>query len=293
VWRAASASLASAAGALGAGGWLAVAALAAAGAGWWLRLWWRRRPRVRRRPRLPRHAVVLAHGLMGFDEIRLPGGAQDYFRGVRARLEAEGIAVHRGKVGKTASVAARAADLAAFVQALPHRRVSVVAHSMGGLDARFAVARLGLDRKVAAVVTIGTPHLGTPLADMGAGLAERVRLLDALARLGMDVAAFRDLTSARMAEFNRVVPDVAGVHYASVIGAASRRRDVNPFLLPTYLWLSERGPSDGVVPAHSQRWGELLRSVDADHWAQIGWSRHFDAGDLYVEIARELGARGL
>jgi triacylglycerol lipase len=278
------------------GGWVAVAALATAAAvaaGFWLPRWWRRRRRIRRRPRPPRHALVLAHGLMGFDEIRLPGGAQDYFRGVRARLEAEGIAVHRGKVGKTASVAARAADLAAFVQALPHRRVSVVAHSMGGLDARFAVARLGLDRKVASVVTIGTPHLGTPLADVGAGLAERVRLLGALSRLGMDVAAFRDLTSTRMAEFNRVVPDVPGVHYASVVGAASRRRDVNPLLLPTYLWLSERGASDGVVPVDSQRWGELLLTVDADHWAQIGWSRHFDAGDLYRETARELGARGL
>lgn len=291
--RAASPPLTSALDGLEGVAWLA-AGLAVAGAlAFWLRRWWLRRPRIRRRPRPPRHAVVLAHGLLGFDEIRLPGGAQDYFRGVRARLEAEGISVHRGKVGKTASVAARAADLAAFVEALPHKRVSVIAHSMGGLDARYAVARLGLAKRVGAVVTIGTPHLGTPLADFGAGLAERVRLLDTLARFGMDVSAFRDLTTARMTEFNQAVPDVPGVHYASVVGAASRRRDVNPLLLPTYLWLADRGPSDGVVPADSQRWGELLLQVDADHWAQIGWSRHFDAGDLYLEIARELGARGL
>jgi hypothetical protein len=68
---------------------------------------------------------------------------------------------------------------------------------------------------------------------------------------------------------------------------------VSPLLLPTYLWLGERsGPSDGVVPAASQRWGEVVRTIAADHWAQIGWSRHFDAAEFYAELLRELRARG-
>ncbi|BDG06341.1 esterase/lipase family protein [Anaeromyxobacter oryzae] len=252
-----------------------------------------RRSRRRRRAH-PRHPVVLAHGLFGFDEIRVGARRHGYFRGVRERLEREGLVVHCPRVGKTASVAARAADFAAFVESLPARRVNVVGHSMGGLDARFAVARLGLGRKVASVTTIGTPHLGTPIADVGAALGERARLFAALGRLGVDVSAFRDLTTERMAAFNHAVPDVRGVHYASVVGAATRRRDVNPLLLPTYLWLLDRaGESDGVVPAASQRWGDLLRTVDADHWAQIGWSRHFDATAFYLELLRELGGRGL
>jgi triacylglycerol lipase len=255
----------------------------------------RRLDRRRRRRRAhPRHPVVLAHGLLGFDEISLGPRRHAYFRGVKDRLEREGLVVHGTRVGKTASVATRAAELAAFIEALPAKRVNVVAHSMGGLDARYAVTRLGLSRKVASVTTIGTPHLGTPLADVGAALGERALLFAALGKLGLDVTAFADLTTARMTEFNRAVPDVRGVHYASVVGAASRRREVNPLLLPTYLWLRERaGESDGVVPADSQRWGDLLRTVDADHWAQIGWSRHFDAEGLYLDLLRELGGRGL
>jgi triacylglycerol lipase len=274
---------------------LGVAALAAAvGAAWLLRrrsLARRRPPRLRRSA--PRYPVVLAHGLLGFDEITVGGARHDYFRGIPARLTADGAAVHRARVARTGAIAARAEELATFIRAIPERRVNVVAHSMGGLDARYAIARLGLGRKVASLTTVGTPHLGTPLADVGAGLAGRARLLDALAGVGIDVAAFRDLTTDRMAAFNAAVPDQRGVAYGSVVGVAPRLREVNPLLVPTWLWLSERGgESDGVVPAASQRWGEVVRTIPADHWAQIGWSKGFDAIEFYAELLRELRARG-
>ena len=51
-------------------------------------------------------------------------------------------------------------------------------------------------------------------------------------------------------------------------------------------------PSDGIVPATSQRWGQVLREVEADHWAQVGWSLRFDAVALYEEILRELAVLG-
>jgi len=274
---------------------LAIAgALAVAGIAAWLLWSWTRARRALRRLRrapLPRYPVVLAHGFFGFDEIRIGGASHGYFRGVRERLERDGWTVHSASVAKTASIAARAAELAEFVRAVPGRRVNVVAHSMGGLDARYAISELGLGGRVASLTTVGTPHLGTPLADAGA----RAPLLAALARVGMEVDAIHDLTTERMAEFNRAVPDAPGVAYGSVVGAARRKRDVNPLLLPTFVWLAERdGPSDGVVPARSQRWGEVLREIEADHWAQIGWagSRRFDAAEFYAELLRELRGRG-
>ena len=42
-----------------------------------------------------------------------------------------------------------------------HERVHVVAHSMGGLVARYLVQRLDGDRRVDSLVTLGTPHGGT------------------------------------------------------------------------------------------------------------------------------------
>lgn len=278
---------------------VALAALAAGAAAYlaWRFVARRRLPsklsrRVRRAP-APRYPVVLAHGLFGFDEIGVGAARQDYFRGVPPRLEREGWVVHRPRVAKTASVARRGEELAAFLRALPDPRVNVVAHSMGGLDARWAIARLGVAGKVASLTTVGTPHLGTPVADLGRELADRTGVVAALRVVGLDLRALEDLTTERMAAFNAEVADVPGVAYASVVSVARRKRDVNPVLLPTYLWLTEReGESDGMVPARSQRWGEVLREIEADHWAQIGWSRKFDAAAFYAELLRELRARG-
>ncbi|TGA96555.1 alpha/beta fold hydrolase [Streptomyces sp. MZ04] len=49
-----------------------------------------------------------------------------------------------------------------------HDRVDIVGHSLGGLIARYYAQRLGGDKRVRTLVTLGTPHSGTrvvPLAD--------------------------------------------------------------------------------------------------------------------------------
>ena len=63
---------------------------------------------------------------------------------------------------------ARAADLADD----PDAPVHLVGHSMGGLIARAYLRRYGWDG-IGGVVTLGTPHCGTPLAWFGMGRASR------------------------------------------------------------------------------------------------------------------------
>jgi triacylglycerol lipase len=253
----------------------------------------RRRPAAPRRPAEPRLPVVLAHGLFGFDEIAMGGARHAYFRGIPARLEESSWDVRLSRVPRAGSVEVRARELAAFVRSLDAPRVNVVAHSMGGLDARYAISRLGLSERVASLTTVGTPHRGTPLADLGVGLSARVGLRRALEAAGMRLDAFDDLTAARLEAFNVEVPDAPGVAYGCVVGAVRHRRQVNPLLLPSYLYLRGRaGDNDGVVPAASQLWGNVLAQIEADHWAQIGWSRRFDAGEFYAGLLRELRGRG-
>ncbi|WP_406453859.1 alpha/beta fold hydrolase [Streptomyces sp. NBC_00876] len=47
-----------------------------------------------------------------------------------------------------------------------HREVDIVGHSLGGLLARYYVQRLGGDRRVRTLVTLGTPHAGTAVAPL-------------------------------------------------------------------------------------------------------------------------------
>ncbi len=237
---------------------------------------------ARRAPKL-RHPVVLAHGVLGFDEIALAGRRPRYFRNSAEQLGPLGAEFHTPRVPPAAPVSVRAGRLVALVRELPGARVNVIAHSMGGLDARFAIAQLGLADRVASLVTIGSPHHGTPLAELP--------LSRATARL-LKIQALRDLTPRALERFNRETPDDPGVAYCSVIAATSLTH-TNPLLWPSHAYLSARaGPNDGLVPASSQKWGKVLREIEADHWAQVGWSLKFDAVALYEEILRELAALG-
>jgi hypothetical protein len=38
--------------------------------------------------------------------------------------------------------------------------------------------------------------------------------------------------------------------------------------------------------------GTVLKEIEADHWAQIGWGLRFDARKLFRELMVELRTRG-
>jgi hypothetical protein len=123
------------------------------------------------------HHVLLVPGFFGFATL----GEFAYFAHVRDFLaEALPAAGVKGEVEvvhtiPTASLARRAAILADAVAPLAEKgAVSLVGHSSGGLDARLLAtpdAKLPTKadvercaRAVRAVVTVSTPHFGTPLA---------------------------------------------------------------------------------------------------------------------------------
>ena len=250
--------------------------------------------RLRRAPAL-KYPVVLAHGVLGFDAIELAGARREYFRGIPERLRQRGAEVCVARVHPVASIASRAGELAQTVRQLGSKRVNIIAHSMGGLDARYAIARLGLAKKVASLTTVGTPHRGTPLADLGTNLlGDRLGLKAVLDKLGIGTEAFYDLTTERMRGFNQEVADARGVAYGFYEAAVQAKlSQVSALLVPTLLFLNEQaGENDGLVPLASQRWGDSLGRIDADHWAQIGWSTRFDAPEFYLSVLDELRGRG-
>jgi len=247
--------------------------------------------RGERGPPLP---VVLVHGLFGFDRIGVPGAKLHYFRGIVHQLDALGCHAHAVRLPAAASVPERAQILSDKIAALPHDRVDIIAHSLGGLDARYALAKLGLAKRVRSLVTVGTPHRGTPLADLATD-GPLVGARKAIAALGLPLVALDWLSTAALERFNRDVIDVPGVRYASVVGGI--REDKTPIplaIVPAHAFLRRvAGANDGIVPVASQYWGETLAEIEADHFAQIGWRlgvrRTFDALGLYAFVVARLG----
>lgn len=207
----------------------------------------------------------MVHGLLGFDRVKVgPLTLLRYFPGIEDAIAAAGHRVGVPNLSKTRSVAHRAAELKRFIgERFPDEPVHVIAHSMGGLDARHMISRLGMEDRILSLTTVGTPHRGSAFADWGIRrLSRSVKPL--LNFWGVPTDAFDDLTSEACARFNEQTPDAPGVRYYSVAGTCPQ--ELVPWLWrPAAVLSPESGPNDGVVSVASARWGEGFEVWNADH----------------------------
>ncbi len=249
-------------------------------------------------PRL-RSPVVLVHGLLGFDRLQMAGWVMaDYFPGIPAMLRAAGNRVFVARLSPTAGIEERAQQLKSLIdRESPHEPVHVLAHSMGGLDARYMISRGGMFKRVISLTTLGTPHRGSSFADWG------VRRFRSLACplfkfIGLSFQAFVDLTVASCRRFNSDVPDAPGVHYYSVAGRLSSGSAPWQWQLPTRMLDRVEGENDGVVSTASASWGEGCEIWDGDHMSLVNWSHPLIPAntspatlDRYASLIRRIAAR--
>ena len=240
---------------------------------------------------MPLAPIVLVHGLCGFDRLfacRRP--VKEYFPGLRALLGVGGRAVLAPRVSPTAGIATRAAELRAYLLCeVGGRPVHLVGHSLGGLDARYAVSALGLDRQVLSLTTVGTPHRGTAFADWGVSRFSRV-LSPLLRRAGVPDDAFFDLTTDACRRFNERVPDSPRVRYFSIAGVCERPWLGPEWRFPARIVGRAEGPNDGVVSVASATWGEACEVWDGDHLNLVNWpNRHMRKAGEWHDRAADYG----
>jgi triacylglycerol lipase len=257
------------------------------------------------------YPFVLAHGFFGFENFAGLDFAT-YFYNVKASLAAQGEIVDTPAVDPFNNSEVRGAELLQavelFVAETGAKKVNIIGHSQGGLDARVvANARPDL---VASVVTISTPHFGTPVADVALevlGNTEVDEVVDGLVKLlGTPfygdsiesstslIAALQQFSQPGIIAFNAAHPNSPGVYYASFAGRSQLRangddcrgdpglsfitpyygtRDpLNALLSPFALLLdgTELYMNDGLVRVKDAKWGEFLGCVPGDHLDEIG-----------------------
>ena len=245
--------------------------------------------------------IVLVHGLFGFDRIQIAGlTLARYFPGIVECIEAAGNRVLVPRLSPTGSVADRARQLKAFLEReSPGEPVHLLAHSMGGLDARYMVSCLDMADRVLTVTTLGTPHRGTTFADWSIKRLERV-VKPIFNFFGLPTGAFYDLTTTNCARFNDQVRDAHGVRYFSVAGKHDDTY-LNPeWWLPYRIVLEKEGPNDGCVSVASATYGETIDIWDGDHFSLVNWlnplARHRsfwrDPAPRYGPLLRRLKDEG-
>ncbi|KAL7944679.1 Alpha/Beta hydrolase protein [Trichoderma barbatum] len=290
----------------------------------------------------PKYPIVLAHGLLGFSELRVSAllPTIEYWHGIKQALTANNCTVITTSVPPSGSIEERAAKLAADIlaQTTPSSSsssslasaqddqqqqqqqqqqapaVNIIAHSMGGLDARYMISLLrprGI--RIASLVTIATPHRGSPFADYlierGAGPLHLPRLYGVIRRAGLGTSAFGQLTTRYMRdEFNPRVRDDDEVRYFSYGAAIDEPSLLGAFRLPHGVVDRREGENDGLVSVESSRWGTYKGTLmGVSHLDLINWSnrarwtvrewmgirRTFNAVAFYLDVADMLAKEGL
>ena len=246
-----------------------------------------------------KYPIVLLHGAGGFDKIF----SFTYFYRIEEHLRSHGYTVLVPHLTAYDRIENRAMEIKNFVESLGFEKVNLFGHSLGGVDARYAITKLGLHKKVASLTTISSPHHGSMAVDVILGvlpckvceLADRV-----MQKVGWRFEVFIQMSKKYMEEvFNPNVPDAEGVKYFSWSAKASLfgKNRVAPFMLPLYLIIYfTEGANDGMVSVESAKWGKWLGVLDGDHYGVIGQPlglTSFDYLGFFLSEARRLEREGL
>jgi triacylglycerol lipase len=244
------------------------------------------------------YPIILAHGVFRFDVLwnapRKIDNVDDpkldrrhYFKGIRTMLKQKGFDAYHSNVAWGAGVEKRAQDLKKNVLKIlavtGAPKVNIIAHSMGGLDSRHMLfndrVKDRIHERVASLTTISTPHEGSPFADW---MLDKFHFLPVvLQKLGLDVAASRDLRTDTCKSFNQR-SDVKAferscesvIQFHTYAGKQKLTRVLNVLKPAAYIIRKKEGENDGLVSIKSAKWREayFAETLDeTDHLNELGW----------------------
>jgi triacylglycerol lipase len=209
-------------------------------------------------------------------------------------LMEHGFVVYHSSVSWAAEVNTRAEDLKnninAILQAQNCEKVNIIAHSMGGLDARhmlFNDRNAGkIHRHIASLTTISTPHKGSPFADWGTDNLPYV--IPVAQKLGLDLTGLTDLRTDRCGEFNSNPEAVEfeqdceeTILFQTYAGRSDFWSVFDALKLPFYIIEKAEADNDGLVSVASAKWREkYFKGVleNTDHLNELGW---WDPAQIY------------
>ena len=260
-----------------------------------------------------KYPLLMVHGIFFRDFTHL-----NYWGRISNELISNGATIFYGEHNSAASVADCAKQLADRIKAIKAEtgceKVNVIAHSKGGLDMRYAIAKCGVADDVASLTTINTPHRGCEFAEyllnkipesQKNAIAKAYNAgASKLGDINPDfLAGVTDLTHSACMKMNEEVKDVPGVYYQSVGSYQKSPRGGQFPLNMSYLLVKYfDGKNDGLVGEKSFPWGEKFTMLEPkgkrgiSHGDMIDLNRQnikdFDVREFYVGLVSSLKEMG-
>lgn len=213
-----------------------------------------------------KYPIMLIHGI-GYRD----NGAGGYWGRIPEFLKNHGAKLWFGNQDAFGTIESNAAQLKASAEKALFRygsqKLNLIAHSKGGLEARYLISKLGMADYVASLTTLATPHRGIVSMDQ---MRERARpVYDGLVALfnrmltvdggeeNPSPKVYEQMTADYMKVFNLLVPNVESVYYQSYAFDMK-----NPWSDPAmgifYGFVRKmEGPNDGLVSVESAKWGDF------------------------------------
>lgn len=260
-----------------------------------------------------KYPIVMVHGIF-FRDWQL----MNYWGRVPASLIRNGASVYYGNQQSARSIPDSAEELKQAVMKVitetGAEKVNIIAHSKGGLDARYAISSLGLDKYVATLTTINTPHGGCDMIDYLLDkfspktcewIARRYNsIFTILGDTAPDfMAGIKDLSPVRLRELNDRMIDSPDVSYRSCMSCMKSVFSTSFIPLKVgYLIIKKlNGASDGLVWVESAKHCDF-RMVQASglrgisHGDTIDLFREniegYDVREFYTNLVAELKQQG-
>lgn len=260
-----------------------------------------------------RYPFLMIHGI-GF---RDDSPFYNYWGRIPRALEARGAQIFYGGQDAWGTIESNAAAITETLRRLIAEKgidkVNIIAHSKGGLEARYLISEPGLAEHVASLTTVSTPHHGMKSVDFICGFpSPLLRAVGFFVNLHFRVLgdsqpdffdALAELKTGTCADFNLKHPDSPGILYQSY---SARLKNVFSdiiffFTFPAIYHFD--GPNDGMVSTASARWGRHLGTIESAGKRGVSHSdvvdirrmnfSGLDIREIYVKTAEELKRQGL
>ena len=231
-----------------------------------------------------KYPIFLCHGFGAIGSLVKPSPLHDPCMLMREH----GIIAFAPNVVPYASIETRARNWVRLINKVcddyGFEKLNVIAHSMGGLDMRFALAHLDITDRIASLTTVATPHHGTFLADLILKTPEIIteKLSDIVDWFGNSVYPREKsevLSSVEQLcrnyiqeEFNPNTHDVKDFPYFSYSAAVGKGTNysINPvFMFQNTQIFAKENINDSFVSVESAQWGEHIGTIPLSHMNQI------------------------
>ena len=260
-----------------------------------------------------KYPLLLVHGIFFRDFEKL-----NYWGRVPEELIKNGATIYYGNHSSSLSVSDSAEELADRIKQIIKetncKKVNVIAHSKGGLDTRYAISNLGMDKYIASLSMINTPNHGCLFADYllnkaPKGLKDKVAsgynfTLKKLGDKDPDfIAGVTDLTTKNVEELNKKMKSNKNVYYrayGSVLKKATSGRF--PLNLTNNFVGHFDGKNDGLVGIESFPLDNNFTLIETpykrgiSHGDVIDLNREnidgYDVREFYVQLVKELKEKG-